>query len=91
MKNMLDLQISSPFNGTQLCKDMDSDIFFPENYTDLEAVEKAKKICNDCWIKDDCLSFAISTKEREGIWGGTTPYERKKIRRKALADARSSR
>lgn len=91
MKSMLDLQIVSPFNGTQLCKDMDSEIFFPENYTDLEAVAKAKEICDGCWLKDKCLSFALETKEREGIWGGTTPYERKKIRRKALADARSAR
>ena len=87
MKSMLLSVTSSPFDGTQLCKTVDPEIFFPENYVDKEPIEKAKAICNDCWIKDQCLSFAIH--ERNGIWGGTTPMERKRLRRKARADARS--
>lgn len=71
----------NPFDGTQLCTTVDPELFFPENYSDLDAVKAAKDICNACWIQKDCLSFAIQQKEREGIWGGTTPSERKKLRR----------
>ena len=77
----------SPFDGTQLCSTVDPEIFFPENYVDKEPIEKAKAVCNQCWVKEKCLSFAMN--EREGIWGGTTPMERKRLRRKARAHARS--
>ncbi|CAB4122146.1 Transcription factor WhiB [uncultured Caudovirales phage] len=71
----------SPFDGTQLCTEYDTEIFFPEEYTN-EAVEKAKDICNHCWMQDKCLDFALLIKEKEGIWGGTTPAERRRISRR---------
>jgi len=77
----------SPFDGTQLCKTVDPDLFFPDDYLNKEQIEQVKAICNDCWIKDKCLSFAMDNKEREGIWGGTTPADRKRLRRKARARA----
>jgi len=89
LKSMLLSVTSSPFDGTQLCTSVSPEIFFPENYVDKEPIEKAKAICNDCWVKDKCLNFAMN--EREGIWGGTTPMERKRMRRKARALARSKR
>ena len=81
MKSMQLSVALSPFDGTQLCTDYDTDIFFPEEYEDAD-VAQAKSICNDCWIKDKCLSFAISTNEKEGVWGGTTPVERRRIKRR---------
>ena len=81
MKSTQPFQISSPFDGTQLCVSYDTDIFYPEEYTDKD-VAQAKSICNDCWIKDKCLSFALDRKEREGVWGGTTPRERRLILRR---------
>jgi len=71
---------SSPFNGTQLCLDEDPDLFFPRYYSDLDQVEKAKAVCQDCWIKDQCLDYAMKTPRLQGIWGGTTPRERKRLR-----------
>jgi WhiB family redox-sensing transcriptional regulator len=73
--------VSSPFDGTQLCTTYSTDIFYPEEYEE-ENVAQAKTICNDCWIKDKCLAYALSTNEKEGVWGGTTPIERKRIRRR---------
>jgi WhiB family redox-sensing transcriptional regulator len=73
---------SSPFDGTQLCSIYSTDIFFPEEYEEAD-VAKAKNICNHCWMKDKCLAFALKTNEKEGVWGGTTPKERRSIRRKA--------
>jgi WhiB family redox-sensing transcriptional regulator len=72
----------SPFNGTQLCVSVGPDIFFPEDYEDLQAVDAAKAICNDCHMQELCLQFALSNNEKEGIWGGTTPIERRRIRRR---------
>ena len=38
---------------------------------------RAKSICAVCVVRDDCLSFAIETKEQHGIWGGLTELERR--------------
>ena len=81
MKSMQLSVVSSPFDGTQLCTTYSTDIFYPEEYEE-ENVAQAKTICNDCWIKDKCLAYALSTNEKEGVWGGTTPIERKRIRRR---------
>lgn len=81
MKSMQLSVASSPFDGTQLCTTYSTDIFYPEEYEDAN-VAQAKTICNDCWIKDKCLAYALSTNEKEGVWGGTTPIERKRIRRR---------
>jgi len=51
-------------------------------------IEKAKAICAACPVMDDCLSYALETNQRSGIWGGTTEKERKSLRRKWLAERR---
>ena len=81
MKNM-DLLANqfNPFNGTQLCSDYDADIFFPEYYSDLKAVAKAKEICGDCWMQKQCLEYAMQDPRLDGIWGATTPLDRKRLR-----------
>lgn len=87
MKSMQLSIISSPFDGTQLCLQYPTDIFYPEaddlgNYNESD-FDTAKNICSSCWLKDKCLEFALKTNEKEGVWGGTTPKERRSIRRKA--------
>lgn len=82
MKSMQLSLTPSPFNGTQLCTTVDPEVFFPEDYEDLQAVEKAKSICSMCHMQDLCLTFALGNNEKEGIWGGTTPIERRRIRRR---------
>jgi WhiB family redox-sensing transcriptional regulator len=81
LKSMQLSVASSPFDGTQLCISYSTDIFYPEEYEEAD-VAQAKTICNDCWIKDKCLAYALSTNEKEGVWGGTTPVERRRIRRR---------
>lgn len=81
MKNMEPLVNKSPFNGTQLCANSDPEIFFPETYTYLDKakINAAKATCGDCWIQKACLDYAMQDPDLEGIWGGTTPLERKRL------------
>lgn len=60
------------------CIGSDPDLFFPEHYRS-EDIPVAKAICNRCAIKAACLAEAIA-EDYEGIWGGTTSYERRKGR-----------
>jgi WhiB family transcriptional regulator, redox-sensing transcriptional regulator len=38
---------------------------------------RAKRICAACSVRDECLDYALRTKEPYGIWGGLTELERK--------------
>lgn len=38
-------------------------------------------ICQSCPVMDECLTFAITNEETSGIWGGTTPEQRRRYRR----------
>ncbi len=39
--------------------------------------ERAKEICAQCEVRQECLDYALATKEPYGIWGGLTEIERK--------------
>ena len=86
MKNM-DLLASqfNPFNGTQKCIDVDPEIFFPEyenNRSNYPAqIQRARDVCEGCGIKEDCIKYALQFPGLEGVWGGTTPHDRKRMRR----------
>lgn len=53
-------------------------LFFPST-NDPADVADAKALCADCPTRLPCLDHAL-TYEEAGIWGGTTQYERRKIR-----------
>jgi WhiB family redox-sensing transcriptional regulator len=69
------------------------DLFFPAGTTGaaIEEIDAAKGICQSCRVQDRCLSFAFETNQEDGIWGGTTEEERRKLRREWLADQRRRR
>jgi WhiB family redox-sensing transcriptional regulator len=41
----------------------------------------AKAICRGCQVSNQCLDYALRHRIREGIWGGTSERERRKILR----------
>ena len=43
-------------------------------------VDACKSICKRCPVLDLCLGYAIANDERYGVWGATTPKERKALR-----------
>ncbi|MFI6296742.1 WhiB family transcriptional regulator [Nonomuraea sp. NPDC050790] len=69
------------------CRD-DPELFFPASYGPSHArqVEEAKGACGRCPVAAACLRYALDIEEYEhGIWGGTTPHERRDLTRKAAA------
>ncbi len=61
------------------CAEVTPDIFFPEIGTNFTA--DAKKICAGCRVREVCLEYALDNELVFGIWGGTNPQDRKRIRR----------
>jgi len=66
------------------CRGLDPEVFFPE--TDEEA-DIAKNICATCDVRVACLEHALSSREKVGVWGGTTERERRRIIRQRRRSA----
>ncbi len=67
------------------CRDMGTDAFYTDTdgvYADAQYINigLTKRICGDCIIKDECLTWALHH-EVYGIWGGTGPPQREKLRK----------
>ncbi|MGN9842938.1 WhiB family transcriptional regulator [Nonomuraea sp. H19] len=64
------------------CKDADPGLFFPPtwNSTPSQADDQARRICQACPVQAACLDWALRTGEPDGMWGGTTPEERRQLR-----------
>lgn len=60
------------------CRGIDPEIFFP--VTDEDA-DQAKEVCAECPVQEACLEHALGGREKEGIWGGCTERERRRIMR----------
>ncbi|MGH9151004.1 MAG: WhiB family transcriptional regulator [Acidimicrobiales bacterium] len=63
------------------CRGLDPDIFFP---TSEDEAGPAKSVCGTCSVREACLEWALTSGE-EGVWGGLTERERRRLRRGGLA------
>lgn len=58
------------------CQHYDDDLFFPARG---ESCEAAKEICRGCPVQRECLDWAVENREYHGVWGGTSPRERRAL------------
>jgi WhiB family transcriptional regulator, redox-sensing transcriptional regulator len=69
------------------CNDKPTDLFFPtpDRYGyerhDPAALAQAKRICDTCLVREECLEFALDGGDVYGVWGGTTKAERERLKR----------
>ena len=73
------------------CKTVEPELFFPL-YTvggngELHE-ELAKSVCRRCPIMTECLAFALHTGDDWAILGGTTPTERRAMKRNMRGTAK---
>lgn len=57
------------------CRDTDPETFFPAGAGD-PAAARAKQVCGGCPVRDDCLRYALETRQKHGVWGGMDEDER---------------
>jgi WhiB family redox-sensing transcriptional regulator len=63
------------------CAGADSDVFFPPGEDESLAMA-AKKICGLCPVQEQCLQYALATNQTEGVWGGMSSGDRRRLRRR---------
>jgi WhiB family transcriptional regulator, redox-sensing transcriptional regulator len=69
-----------------LCAQVDPDAWFPEKGG---TTVPAKLICAHCPVLVECLAYALRHHERDGVWGGTSPRERRAMLKAPVLDVAS--
>ncbi|GAA1955546.1 WhiB family transcriptional regulator [Catenulispora subtropica] len=63
-----------------LCQSGDATVFFAPDSERIREREKreaaAKRVCEECPVRQQCLEHALALPEQFGIWGGLTELER---------------
>jgi hypothetical protein len=72
-----------------------TDLFFAPDESESRAERRfresqAKTVCHSCVVRPECLSEALTSDERFGIWGGLTERERRSARRSGPSIATAS-
>jgi WhiB family transcriptional regulator, redox-sensing transcriptional regulator len=65
-----------------VCRAEDPDLFFPVSSAGpaLRQLHRAKAVCGRCPVTADCLTWALSTGQQAGVWGGLSEDERRALR-----------
>ncbi|MEU4369966.1 WhiB family transcriptional regulator [Micromonospora chersina] len=56
------------------CQSVDPETFFPAPN---EPADAAVALCRSCDVQGSCLAWALEVGDCHGVWGGTTPRERR--------------
>lgn len=65
-----------------LCREVGGDLWTPDQTEGSKgAIHRAIKLCGKCPVQAACLEYALDRGEMHGVWGGTTPTQRKRLRR----------
>lgn len=75
------LDADSSFMDHGACNGDDPDLFFPPPGR-LDLMATAKAICARCPVREECLDYALVTRQVHGVWGGMSERERSRIRRR---------
>lgn len=62
------------------CVGKDVSLWFPTRSRGPKGSAEAKAVCSGCPVRVECLEYALKEDMSYGIWGGTTPTERKRMK-----------
>lgn len=57
-----------------VCRSVDPEVFFP---APSEPADAAVALCRTCDVQGACLAWALEVGDCHGVWGATTPRERR--------------
>ena len=67
------------------CQNTDAESFFPVKGQNVPSA--VLETCARCSVKNECLMYAVKY-NMDGIWGGTSEFQRSKIRNKMFRENR---
>ena len=63
------------------CRGLGPALFYPGPEEPSEQASAAKSICAACPVRQACLEHALAAREPDGVWGGLTEGERRRLLR----------
>jgi len=79
LAELFDVAEEHDWQERALCAQTDPEAFFPEKGG---STREAKRICQGCEVRSECLEYALQHDERFGIWGGLSERERRKLKKR---------
>lgn len=78
----LELTRNYDWRDDSACRHEDPELHFPIGNTGpaLLQIEEAKAVCRRCPVVEECLNWALETKQESGVWGGLSEDERYALR-----------
>ena len=79
-------------DGDVNCRDVDTTVFFPKGKDASRprgVYDQAVAICANCPARQPCLEYALRCNETDGVWGGRTPEQRRRLRGRYMAANRT--
>ena len=72
------------------CRGSEPEFFFPVGTTGpaVDQIDAAKSICNACSVQEECLQYALESNQEAGVWGGYQEDDRRRLRKRWLAEWR---
>ena len=74
----MDINTGDSWVQRAACVGRDDVNFFLDDDTD-GGYGPALALCRTCVVVEPCLAAAVGRREQFGVWGGTTPSQRKKL------------
>lgn len=68
--------MNTSWRNRAACQGLDPETFYPAEDDDAGL---AKEICGQCPVQEPCLEHALSVREKDGVWGGYTERERRRL------------
>lgn len=78
--------MNQPWRAKAACRGLDPTTFYPDPDVEEDALP-AKDICAACAVREACLEYALGYREKDGVWGGCTERERRRIIRQRRRSA----
>jgi len=74
LRALSERQLDDAWRTRGVCQSVDPETFFP---APSEPADSAVALCRTCDVQGSCLAWALEVGDCHGVWGATTPRERR--------------
>jgi WhiB family redox-sensing transcriptional regulator len=74
LRALTERRIDDAWRTRGVCQSVDPETFFP---APSEPADSAVALCRTCDVQGSCLAWALEVGDCHGVWGATTPRERR--------------
>lgn len=77
----------TPWQAAAACAGQPFHVFFPPERAGIHAYDRARTICANCSVRQQCLDDALDDGWQHAMRGGLTPVERQALKRSTRRQA----